>query len=422
MALGMQLFRAEVSHVDLWALVAPIWFMGFPVLVMVAAMGVLFESIPFLSGSFGNAAYFFLYLGMLPLFISQTTETSGIFQPSGDFFGMSHPVASMQKEILTYDPNYAGNMIIIGWSEYTDDLLIFPWQGITWTFRIFLERLTWIGVALMVVLAAILPFDRFDPARRGIRKRDKTDDSTGTERKRRGLFRRRTVITASNIPGPVASKLLHDGQSGLTPLTGHTARWRFLSVVSAELRMALKGRAWWWYAGYAGFFLVAGIVPSDTTLVIVFLSWIWPLRIWSMMGARDIQFFTGSMVNSAPHPIRRQLAATWLTGACVALLPAGGALLRLLFSGETEIATLLLGGVLLIPSLALALGSWSGTPRLFEIIYLMIWYGLFNGIGGLQFKSAVPETKAGGILLVSLAFSLVLIIMAAVGKWRTQLQ
>jgi hypothetical protein len=35
---------------------------------------------------------------------------------------------------------------------------------------------------------------------------------------------------------------------------------------------------------------------------------------------------------------------------------------------------------LLISALALALGVWSGSPRLFEIVYLILWYGALNGL------------------------------------------
>jgi hypothetical protein len=38
-----------------------------PLMALVAAIAVLFEAIPFLSGGFGNIVYFFLFIMMLPL-------------------------------------------------------------------------------------------------------------------------------------------------------------------------------------------------------------------------------------------------------------------------------------------------------------------------------------------------------------------
>ena len=46
----MQVVRAEVTHVDLVALWAPIWLMGFPALIFAAALAVLFESVLFFAG------------------------------------------------------------------------------------------------------------------------------------------------------------------------------------------------------------------------------------------------------------------------------------------------------------------------------------------------------------------------------------
>ncbi|HEY3474104.1 MAG TPA: hypothetical protein VGK56_05800, partial [Anaerolineales bacterium] len=62
MALFMLFLRAEVRELDLWALSAPIWMMGFPVIALTAAVALWFESVPFLSGSFGNAFYFVAWL------------------------------------------------------------------------------------------------------------------------------------------------------------------------------------------------------------------------------------------------------------------------------------------------------------------------------------------------------------------------
>jgi len=61
-ALIMQLVRAEDLSVDIFALAFPIWFMGFPVLALVAAVALLFESIPVLPSGIGNVVYIFLWV------------------------------------------------------------------------------------------------------------------------------------------------------------------------------------------------------------------------------------------------------------------------------------------------------------------------------------------------------------------------
>ena len=78
-----------------------------------------------------------------------------------------------------------------------------------------------------------------------------------------------------------------------------------------------------------------------------------------------------------------------------------------------------LSGSIFIPSLALASGVWSGTSKLFEILYLVIWY-----IGPLN--HAVPEldyigTTSNGYPEFFIPFSIALVIIALIGRAR-QLQ
>jgi hypothetical protein len=55
-------------------------------------------------------------------------------------------------------------------------------------------------------------------------------------------------------------------------------------------------------------------------------------------------------------------------------LTGGGAAINFMRSGElTSMLTWILA-VMFIPTLALALATWSGSSKLFEVIYLAIWY------------------------------------------------
>ena len=49
------------------------------------------------------------------------------------------------------------------------------------------------------------------------------------------------------------------------------------------------------------------------------------------------------------------------------------------------------GGVVFIPSLALALGVLGRSNRLFQGVYLMLWYMVMNSIAALDFMGAIRE-------------------------------
>jgi hypothetical protein len=93
----------------------------------------------------------------------------------------------------------------------------------------------------------------------------------------------------------------------------------------------------------------------------------------------------------------RQLGPVWVGGFLLTVLAGSGAGLRLLVNGEPAFFAWL-AGALFIPSLALALGIWSGGSRLFEIVYLLFWYiGPMNKTPALDYMGALDETLARGI-------------------------
>jgi hypothetical protein len=57
--------------------------------------------------------------------------------------------------------------------------------------------------------------------------------------------------------------------------------------------------------------------------------------------------------------------------------------------------------VVFIPTLALALGAWSGTSKTFEAIYTIWWYtGVANHVRGLDFSGTLEQSRAPMVFLV----------------------
>ena len=82
----------------------------------------------------------------------------------------------------------------------------------------------------------------------------------------------------------------------------------------------------------------------------------------------------------------RQLPAQWIAGFIVTLIMASGAVLRFGMDGDTVGLLALFSAAFFIQSLSLASCIWSGTRKLFEILYMVIWYlGPLNKVPGLDF-------------------------------------
>lgn len=110
------------------------------------------------------------------------------------------------------------------------------------------------------------------------------------------------------------------------------------------------------------------------------------------MGTREEQFDTTKLLFSVVDPIKSQLLATWMSGALLGLISTLGVSLRMIIEGQAGFILAFWVVALFIPSLALGLGSISGSPRLFEAVYLIWWFLGANGVKPMDFMQGSSET------------------------------
>jgi hypothetical protein len=76
-------------------------------------------------------------------------------------------------------------------------------------------------------------------------------------------------------------------------------------------------------------------------------------------------------------------------------------------------------GALFIPALALAAGTFSGSPKLFEAVYVILWYaGPINRVGPLDFMGTTSGTATGKVALAYLLGAAMLLLLAFLGRRR----
>jgi hypothetical protein len=386
----IQLISGESTQVNLSAYLLPFVFIVMPLMALVAAIAVLFEAIPFLAGGFGNVVYFFGFVMMLPFLMERDIINSN---PALEPMGLALLKADMAAEVLKVFPDYGGSFMLGGMD--TPIIGTFTWTGIEWTPTIIVTRFAFIGLAILLTLLAAIFFDRFDPSRSKPRRiKNIASDSTPAP-----------ASTSQAVPIP-----------HLTPLNAAANGFSFSRVLVAELKLLLKGQHWWWYVAAAGLIIACLANPSATTREIVLpMAWIWPILIWSALGNREVHNNVQQLTFSSASPLWRQLPAQWLAGFLVTLLMSIGALLRYTADGDTVGLLALLSGAVFIPSLAVATGVWSGTSKLFEILYMVIWYlGPLNKVPGLDFIGS----HSNGYPQFFIPFSIVLIVFAFLGRAR----
>jgi hypothetical protein len=200
----------------------------------------------------------------------------------------------------------------------------------------------------------------------------------------------------------------------LTPLASGALRPGAWPLLVAELRLALKGYRWWWYAVAGGLLIAQLAAPLDVSRgPLLAVAWIWPILVWSALGTREARFGTDQLLFSCARILPRQFPAAWVAGILVAALTGLGAAVRLALAGQSAGLLAWAAGVLFIPSLALALGVWSGTSKFFEGLYTALWYvGPLNRAPGFDFTGSTNGPQAGRYAPLYLGVTAILVVAA----------
>jgi hypothetical protein len=397
-AIVIQIIHGDDGHINLFALCVPVLVFALCAVAVTSALAVLFESVPGLSGGFGNILYFFLWIFLVSMSAAAMVngQSMTVYHRFADFTGLVSVMGQMEARLHAIDPLYKGGSSF-GIGNLNSTNKVFLWSGLQWNAIILLSRVMWVGIAGAIALVASIFFDRFDPSRT-----------------RTTFDKKRNVAVQPELQKQVIANLRPSIISRLfAARTSITVKNRFMVLVVAEFRLQIRGRSWWWYAGAAGLFLACLFSPLDESRSgVILAAWIWPILLWSEMGTREARFSTTSLIYSARNAFPGQLLASWTAGFLIALLAGGGLGLRLLAAGDFSGMAAWLAGSLFIPSLALALGVCTGGRKAFEALYTAWWYiGPLHHAPGIDFMGSTPASSSpvaytiGSALLLVIAFA-----------------
>jgi hypothetical protein len=394
-AVPLQWFAGEDRHIRILALAGPFFFISLPMMALIAALAIFFETVKWLRGAFGNVLYFCLITTLL---------TTGFIGKIEDPTALKSFEASMQsaarQQIAKYDKDDFS--FGIGRDNARPG---FTWNGLDPDAKLIQGRLLWLAIALGLCGLATVTFNRFESSSlRNVLV--KAGGAVNAHLRGNNATEPAAVDTDVRIG---EARQRSPGFALLPPVrTGFSMPGLFLS----ELELLLKGHGWWWYAGLLGGIIAGATMQADQFRQVLFFAWIWPIAVWSHMGNRESQFGTAEIVFSAPSPIWRQLPVTWLAGFSVAILAASGVLARLAATGDWAGVEKVAAGAIFLASLALGLGAASGSSKLFEAVYTVLWYiGPLNRAAALDYtqisgtgdRSATWLAASGCLLLVAVA-------------------
>jgi hypothetical protein len=372
-AVIMQFTKGE-GAINIGALIAPFVFVALPAMAVVAAMAILFETVPGLRSGAGNVIYFFLWTALLAAPLQAGLP---------DLAGIGTFMNSMEQAVKAIDPEWKRSFSLsFGGNMFGGPSKTVLWQGLHWGALILFGRILWLGVAAALTVLAAVFFHRFDPAYESGRKRDEPRETSPES----------TIARISPATAPIH----------LASLPVPARRSRFGYLVFSELRLMLIGRRWWWFAVMAVLILASAAVSNVNGHAGVMAAvLLWPTLVWSQLGTRENRFNTGVLMFSSPEPLRKQLPATLTAAILFTATVTVGQVISALLVGDWAAMAAWAAGMLFIPTLALALGVWSGTSKAFEAIYTVWWYvGVANHVRGLDFFGTLPQSREPLVYLV----------------------
>jgi len=366
---AMQFLRGEDRHIDVLAYLLPFAIVVLPGLAVVAAIALFFEVVRPLRGVFGGVLYFFVWTAMfaVPMTISMSGSTTTFLDP----MGVTTVTSQISASLHAADPHANVRDIAIGGSMPGIHLKTFRFGGMRWSASDVFSRLAWFGIALLIVLLAVPLFDRF--RREG-----------GAQRANR--WRRFEV--ARLIPNVPALRLYR-----------------------AELALLLGDAGILWFLGALAAIVLTSALPMDVVIKFVLpIAFIWPMERWAALGSRERRWNVTEIVMSAPRPIARPLFAQWAAGSTLGMAICAGVIIRLLATGHPLGALACIAVACAIAAVALACGATAGSSRLFECVYLIVWYiGPINHAPPLDFVGALLTAPT---LLLAIASTLIVVPLA----------
>jgi hypothetical protein len=378
-------------------ILAPLVFVALPAMAVIAGVAILFETIPGLRGGFGNIAWFFVWGALFAVSMTAT---------GFDLFGVKRFQREMGAIVKTLDPAWDGDFVITGGG--VDAERRFDWPGLAMTGEFLRERAGMLALGIALAAVAALPFDRFDSSRRRLRRHGR-HGRRGRPRANRGGDQDAERGTTRENTGAAA------GSPSLRPLLGRLPRgarsFGLARLAFAEGWVHVRSNPKWWWAVAAAIMVAGWVVELARAREVVLLAgFLWPALVWSGLGCRERSSGVEPLLASSPRRLGRQLPATWLGGAGVGVVLLGGVALRLAAAGEWRAAFAVLCGCGFVAALALACGILSGGPRLFEGLYVAVWYvGPLNQSAAVDFAGITPQSAQQFVPLILLVLALALV-------------
>src|SRR4051794_9760319 len=336
-------------------------------IVFISVAAIVFESIPWLSGRFGDVLYFFLYAASLGIVASSMEHGGGGVLRYFDFSGFGYLLEQCRMTFHT-------NSLSIGASSFNPAKAPITIAGLNLAGDAWATRLVSTITPIPLLLIARLFFHRFDPAR--IR-------AAGAKGKRGWL--RSINALAKTFVRPLAA----------IPVRG---------AALTDPMMTFASRP---FAGFAliGIPIAAWANPNSLPITVALAA-----LFIADIASRDRRAGTVALISASPR-LRENFVVWKLASASIVAL-----ILLIAPIVRTNHPIALLTGILFIAAASTSLSVISGNPKTFIVLFLTFWYVVVNDGGktkSLDF-AGFYGTPAVAVLTMYVAIAIAFIVAAVI--------
>ncbi len=388
--MAMQLLRGEAP-------IEPLTYLSMflaieaPVVIVVAAIALMFECVKPLSGRFGDILYFFLWAILLSVPAATTVQTGGTGGAQLDVFGMGFVMNAANPQVES--DFHAHPEVSIGSSRFDPNQAPWSFRGVTWTASVIGSRITSALIALPALLIAWLAFARFDPART----------------KSGGGAARRSVGGRVSAPLRGALRVLRPATWG-----GHG----LVRAALGEIALTLMLRPLVVLAVAAA--AIAGVVMRAATIrsALVPLIFVALVATLSELPTRDQIARVDGIRYGIPGVRAANVYAKLLAAIGLAIAFLLVPLLRIAWVAPADALSLLIGGWLFAAA-GVGLGTVARTPKLFAGVALLFLYVVVSSARAPEFDFAGWNGAAdNGVRAAYFLTATLFAALAVFGDWR----
>ncbi len=332
-AMVMQIVRHEALILNVEPYALDFLLIVLPVILLVAAMAVLFEAITWLRGIFGSVLFVCVFY-VACMGLTQIDPGNLLHDPLG--VGAILTSITSQAQSTFHLTNAAQSFI----GATGKGPRLFAWRGLEWHAFGVLQRAFWLVVALCVVGLSATLFDRFGRAWH--------------------VSKARAPAWRSRLWG--------------TPLG-----------VELPLLFCELPRAWFVFAASAAIF--SAVSPIEIAARFGFpLCILFVLPAWASLGIAEFRYRTSGLIASINELNAGFCVSKWTAASMFGWIVCSGFIVALFAHGQVAQGIACIAVIAALAAIAYLCGILTRSPIPFEVAFIIVWFiGPMNGVAAFDF-------------------------------------